>query len=654
MLDIRGLLKGYFADIKARAYAAKEFITSGTLYHIAAKRRRTIALWVKIASFLAGVSIVSASGLILFLMLYSQSVSSSITATIAISAAILIITIISGVLLMTALPESMKVRFFRPLSGGAKNPTYGFYTMVAIGVGTTVGSPLFVLIPENIVQYSYISTFSLLIAGLLSVGLGFSYSYQYRYSMRNNIDIVGGSGFVRHSTGSKSLRYFMTRISAWIANTALAAYSALLFEQFNLTVINGILSGFGLSSTETSIIVIFVSLLFIMWFIVNAFFSDRYLKHIGNVQIVLVIFMVSVLILESLNLGFKTGWNLSGLPAVTSGNPFVDLIINVGYLYLIFFGFQEILSLNREGLDESTVPFGQNLFKKSLLGKDFYVPAAIISTVIISSIVNILFALAIMSLHLNPSEISKSAIPAIYIAQVFTGKYWELLIGIVFLVASITTFVPAFLAASRHLGALSEDGFFPRAVSSASWLITLVLIVALYSLNANFLVSITDFMILISLTIISLSAIWIKKTRLLNLDRWQKLAILVSILGIVSAASLYFIEPDVVLIGVYAFLLTYFFFDVLNLGTVGNTLFLMFLDLAAIPMILFFPVGYLTLAGSAIGLGNVVIYQGELVMMLLVCAIFIAANLMVDILLIGRTGFRPGVSGEPEQPQIPL
>ena len=650
MVDLREALEKKLKDLASFYTRAVAWVIGGSLFRELVKRKKNIAMAAKIAAFLSGIAILAVSGFMLLLMLYSSPIYSGMNASKAISAMILVLSAISGVLLITALPESIRVRFLHPVSRRAKNPTYGFYTMVAIGVGTTIGSPLFVLIPENIVQYSYISVFSLLIAGCLSLGLAISYSYQYRFAIRNNVDIVGGSGFVSHSTGSRSLRYFITRISAWIANTALAAYSALLFEQFNLTVINGILLNFGYSSLEINIVVISVTIVFVLWFVVNAFFSERYLRHIGNVQIILVIFMVSVLVLESINIGFSGGWRLSGLPSVTTGNPAVDLIINVGYLYLIFFGFQEILSLNREGLDESRFPLGRRLFGRTTFGKEFYVPAAIILTVILSSAVNILFAVAVLSLHLTPSQLSSSAIPAIYIARTFTGKYWELLLGIVFLVASITTFVPAFLAASRHLGALSESGFFPKVISSSSWLITLVLIGVLYSLNANFLVSITDFMILISLTVISLSAIWIKKTKLTMTDRWQRIALAVSVLGIISAVSLYFIEPDVVLIGVYAFLLTYFFFDVLNLGTVGNTLFLLFLNLSALPMLLFFPAGYLSLSGAFIGLGTVMVYQWELVALLLASAFFLALNLLVDVLLIGRTGFSLKASNQPEQP----
>ncbi len=603
-------------------------------------RRRKIGLISKTVSFAVGIVLILVSLVLIVDIFVHRSSYYGIGAPGILLMILVILILVSGVFLTALLPESVKVRFLRPFVRGQNNPTYGFYTMLAIGIGSTIGSPLFVLIPVNVMQYALISIISLVVAGSLSVGLGLVYSYQFRYTLREGIDVVGGSGIVRHSAGHKSLRYFITRISGWIANTALAAYSALLFVEFDFGVMSRMLNGYGISSLEVNTIVFVIAAVFVLWFIINALFEKRFLRQIGNVQIILVIFMVLMLVVESFNLGFRGHWNMSGLLALNGYNWIEDIIINTGYLYIIFFGFQEILTLNREGLDKSRIPLGKKLFGKEEVGKETYISAAVVLTVIISSLVNILFAIAVFAVKPSLSVIDTKSIPAIYIAKEFTGVYWEVIMAIIFLVASVTTFVPAFFSASRHLGALGEDGFLPKAITSLSWVITLLLIAVLYTVSSGFLVSITDFMILISLALISLSAIWLKKTRLRELDKWQKFSILVAGMGFVSAGALYVIEAPVVIFGVFAILLTYLFYDVLDLGQIGTSVFLLLLDAGGIVMTLLFPYPEIAVLRSPIPIPMGLTHESFLIDTLLLAIIVLGLNLFLDILILGRTSYR--------------
>src|SRR5208282_6644632 len=111
---------------------------------------------------------------------------------------------------------------------------------------------------------------------------------------------------------------------------------------------------------------------------------------------------------------------------------------------------------------------------------------------------------AVFAIHPSASAVDGAQIPALYLASTYLGRFQELLIAIAFLIASVTTFVPAFLAATRHLRSLGEDGYMPRSLASLSWLFTLVSIFLLAVSNENFLVEITDFMVLASLGIITL------------------------------------------------------------------------------------------------------------------------------------------------------
>ena len=158
-----------------------------------------------------------------------------------------------------------------------------------------------------------------------------------------------------------------------------------------------------------------------------------------------------------------------------------------------------------------------------------------------------------------------------------------------FLIASVTTFVPAFLAATRHLRSLGEDGYMPRSLASLSWLFTLVSIFLLAVGNQNFLVEITDFMVLVSLGIISLSGVWLRRARGKAYGRSDLLPIVVGGSCFVAGGAVYLISPSVVVFGTLSILFAYLAFDILELGQFGVQLFLSILSLACLPLLVLFP-----------------------------------------------------------------
>jgi hypothetical protein len=99
--------------------------------------------------------------------------------------------IISGVVLAISLPESLRVKFRKPLPKPKANPIYGFSTTLAVGIGATLGSPLFVLIPENVLQYEIVSIGALLAATVLSVLMAKVYADMYVLSKKNKLGAVG-------------------------------------------------------------------------------------------------------------------------------------------------------------------------------------------------------------------------------------------------------------------------------------------------------------------------------------------------------------------------------------------------------------------------------------------------------------------------------
>ena len=498
--------------------------------------------------------------------------------------------VLSSIALLAALPSSLWVRFEHAVRITTPTPTYGFGAMLAVGLGATLGSPLFILIPLNIVQYEFVSLGSLALATTLSILMAKIYADMYRESAMLGLDAMGGPSFTRAATGAHSVRYFISRLSMWVANTALAAYSKIVFVVFDFELMPGILANFGITGTTSEIIVYSITGVFLAWTVLNALFEARFLNLIGHIQIVMTGMMIVILLLQSFLLGRAGNWNLVGLFHFTGGGNWIAaLIINTGYLYLLFFGFQEIQALERDALEESTIPVISWIKRGYKFSKFAYLGLAMVGSVVIAAAINIFYGIAVFSLHPSLTELSNASIPALFISKLALGSGQELLTAVVFMLATITTFVPAFLAASRHLEALAEDGFIPHSLSKLSYVFTLVAILILALGNQNFLINITDFLVLISLGIISLSAIWLRGHHFSTLGTSDLLPLIVGVSCFVAGSAIYLVSPSVAVFGSLGIVITYLIYVVYELGYAGSQLFLGILDGVVFLFLLVYP-----------------------------------------------------------------
>ncbi len=547
----------------------------------------------------------------------------------------------SGFTLVAQLPESFMARFRRlPESVGRRRPVYGLGTMLAVGIGATLGSPLFILIPENIMQYEVVSVASLVLATVLSVAMAKVYSDMYRASKQLGLEGVGGPSFTKVAVGTRSVRYFISRLSMWVSNTALAAYTKIVFLIFVLdpNYLPAILNAYGLSPLLSDVTIYTVAGAFVAWTILNILFEQRYLRLLGVIQIVMTAGLLSILVYHSYVLGATGSWNLGGLFDTSLGSGWLPaLVINTGYLYLLFFGFQEIQSLERDAVEESRIPIVSWLKKGFTVNRTTYFGVAMVLSVVIASVVNIFYGLAVFASH---TQLQGSSIPALYLAKSL-GSGQELLVAVAFLIATVTTFVPAFLAAARHLSALGEDGYMPRSLANLSWAFTLVAILLLAIGNQDFLVNITDFMVLISLGIISLSALWLRRKSAAIRQAGKGLPLLVGLSCFVFGGAVYFVNPSVVVFGSLAVIFAYLIFDIIELGTLGAQLFLSALGFVSLLMLTVFrhtvyTGGILHYVTQPTGTDpNVLLFWG-----LLVSSVLLAANVLLDVRILRRTSYR--------------
>ena len=550
--------------------------------------------------------------------------------------------LISSIALIAILPESLRVRFRKLRARGLPRPTYGFSSLLAVGVGATFGSPLFIVLPGNIEQYAIISVGSMIIAAVLSVLMARIYSKMYVYSREHRSEVIGGPSFTKIGTGSRSVRYFISRFSMWIANTALAAFSAIFFVVFTFQYLPEIMGILGAGSLITNVAVYLIIAAFVIWFIINAFFEERFLKHIGYSQIVFIVIILAIIISQSFFLGSSGGWNLQGFFLPAENNMFLDLLINTGYLFILFFGFQEILAMDRETKEESDIPLYSRISGVRKIPKTRFMGIAMLLTVVITAAVKIFYAISVYSVHPDSAELSSSEIPALFVSGHFLGAYWETAMAVAFLLATITTFVPAFIAASRHLRSLGEDGFFPRSIASVSWIFTIIMILLLSLGGGEFLISITDFMVLISIGIIILSYLWMRKVRVLSMKGKDIMAVILGASLFAAGGAIYFVDPNVVLLGVIAVVISFLIYDVLHLGAVGLQIFIAAFDLVAFLSIAVFhgvvPGYFSMILYNLFGLSYSIRTVIETV--LLGSSAIIITNLFLDVFVIKRTRVR--------------
>lgn len=505
--------------------------------------------------------------------------------------------LLSGIALLAELPNSLRVRFQRAPRRRKPNEVYGFGTIFAIGLGATLGSPLFILIPLNIVQYQIVSIGSLTIAAILSLLMARIYSRNYAITKKNNLDSVGGPAFLKAAAGKRSFRYFVSRVSMAVANTALAAYSVIVFALFDFQFMPGLLSRYGITGTFSQAFLYLIIGLFVVWFILNSVFESRFIRLIGRMQILFTLVMVAILVLNSELLGATSSWNLSGIFSTINlpgGNWPYALLINTAYLYLLFFGFQEIQAMEREIQETSRIPVLSWIKKDLVLDKTKSISIAMICTVVAATLINIFYALAVYASHPNVAPLQSAQIPALYLAESKLGLGAETSMALAFMIATFTTFVPSFMAASRHISSLAEDGFMPHSISRISWVFVLVSIGVLSVAGETFLVSITDFMVLVCLGMISLSAIWLVKVRKSFFALGDFVPLVVGLGCFVAAAAVYLFNPSVAVFGSLAVLVGYLLFDIFELGSLGIELFLGLFNLVLYSFLNFYSHGFVT------------------------------------------------------------
>lgn len=444
---------------------------------------------------------------------------------------------------------------------------YGFFTSLAVGIGSTIGTSTFVALPLAMGHYGAATIIGLAIGGLTSILLAVGYSRMFR-SLEHDEEVpVGGPAFVKSAFGSGAL-YFTARFNLWVANTALSAFNLLMFYNFVLKTLFPMLNNTSLPEWTSSAIVIALILTFTVWFMFSLLYREKYSRGFMWFQVALVTALLVILFRHTLTVYLVRRENITLTYEFlkVKDRPW-EIFFATAYTYLLIFGFQEIQSISNEMKDEIGFPLLSRVSRRFRnVKKSTFAGYAMGLTVLISLAFFIFYCVAVSGL-----SIGDEGIPMISVAMSLLGKREAGLLSIAFMSAILTTFVPAYIAASKHLEMLIADAKLPRKISGFSWLFTFIAALILATSDADFLIKTTDFAVLISMALIALSEI--------NISKWagkisQVRPITVSAIFLVVAFSFYFFDVKIVNYGIAYIFIAWFLFTLIQQGSRFVKLFL--------------------------------------------------------------------------------
>jgi len=156
--------------------------------------------------------------------------------------------------------------------------------------------------------------------------------------------------------------------------------------------------------------------------------------------------------------------------------------------------------------------------------------------------------------------------------------------------------------------------------------------------NQNFLINVTDFMVLVSLGLISLSEIWMRRHR--N-EGWGSKDVLPFVVGVscfVAGGAIYFLGATVIVFGSATVVFAYLIFDMLELGVLGTELFLSIFNLVCFLALSALTFKLLPVSATItwLPIGQTDPYTTLLILLPLL-SLLLVANIVVDTSVLRRT-----------------
>lgn len=433
---------------------------------------------------------------------------------------------------------------------------YGFWTLLAISLGATIGPSAFVLSPYSVEHFGVLAFPGMLLASLSAIALAYGYSKMFFYSMKIiGGKYVGGPSFVRNAFGSKHYLYIISRFTMWMGNVALASFNLLitidLITSYVFPFIGLKLSGILVVATRI--------LLFIALSLVVLTLYDHWETMVDCQKIITLAFLT--LFLAHMFFLFQEAWQggfflndvLAYFSHISVQGDFTTLVwttfSSAAYVYLMVFGFQEVQSLAKNVKIKDISRYEEEIYK--VLKK------AMVLGALISGIIFLIYIDIYIVLDNRGFNLPSTPIPPLDILKdnpiAFTLTLTALSLGI------FTTYIPAFVAALKHLRELLMDVFLvdiERIGLEVDPYIVIFFMGLLLLSNAEYIIKLTDFAVLVSLVVVAFSEYKLmKKVERKRNNILQKIRIASTTIVIATIIMVFSIEMEEIAVNSIVFMI---------------------------------------------------------------------------------------------------
>ncbi len=379
--------------------------------------------------------------------------------------------------------EELKHRFDFEVTHGRK---YGQATLTAVSLGATIGPSTFILAPYTVLKYGFAGILGFILASVVSWLLAWRYSIMY-YSIKKDRtrEVVGGPAFVKYGYGEKDPRYLLSRFMMWIGNSALVA--------FNMLIVIDLLSFYMFKPLFGYDLPVFYKVIFLILLSFAILILYKTWENAISIQSYITLLFIILFIAHILFIGREFNITQPSLHFSLNGD-LIDFIVYIlsesAYIYIVAFGFQEVIGLG-ENVKGSTESERFRVLRNSIIGG-----------AVIANFITLFYLVELYILQCNGVSIPSTPIPALDMLKNVPIVYWLTLLTI--FLGVLTTLVPAFVASLKHLEQLGID-FFGIKTSGALPYVVIIIAWYLFTTGAEFLIHLTDFTVLVSLTFIALS-----------------------------------------------------------------------------------------------------------------------------------------------------
>ena len=408
------------------------------------------------------------------------------------------------VIVRALFPRSLRRHAVR-IESSRSERTYTLPTLLAVSIGATIGPSIFVLAPYNVKLHGWLALPGVMLASTTSVLLAYGYSKMFNYVKTLGGNAIGGPSFVRSAFGARHYLYIASRFTMWIGNVSLAAFNMLVIIELVSSYILPIL----MSPYSSTLIPIVKVLLFVLLSVMVVALYRVWEKAV-ELQVYLMLAFLSLFAIHALLIVFAYLPKMPSSPIldfkdVTLQSPpslqldiasrfVLGTLSSAAYVYMMVFGFQEVQSL------------GENIRAKRPSDAFKILKAAMVGGSALAAVIFCLYTMLYMMMEVRGVEIPETVIPALDMASISPSLY--IVTSLAILLGVVTTYVPAFVAALKHLRELISDVLLVEVEKfrvSLDPLVVILFMGVLLLTNADYIIRLTDLAVLLSLTAVAIS-----------------------------------------------------------------------------------------------------------------------------------------------------